>query len=136
MSRQGESAGASGDDSVVRDLRAAGLPPADARTGDFVSAGSGRPPGDRPEGAGAGGDDPRIAGYEVLGKCGEGGMGTVYVARQLALNRVVAVKVMTARRSMPEQAVRRFRTEIEALTELGHPGIVQIYDCGSTEGDE
>ncbi|MFO0842026.1 MAG: serine/threonine-protein kinase [Gemmataceae bacterium] len=81
---------------------------------------------------GPGGSDhdhpPALPGYEVLGLIGAGGMGLVYKARHVKLNRTVALKCV--RGGSPPEAVARFRTEAEAVARLRHPGIVQIYDIG------
>src|SRR5262249_52340070 len=71
-----------------------------------------------------------LPGYEVLGELGRGGMGIVYKARQMALNRIVALKVILvgAHASAGERA--RFRTEAETVARLHHPNIVGVYDLG------
>ena len=64
---------------------------------------------------------------------GRGGQGTVYKARDTSMNRVVAMKLLTAARD--DEATRaRFRREVEALARLQHPHIVQIYDVGEADG--
>ena len=76
----------------------------------------------------------RSAGYEILGELGRGGMGVVYLARKLALNRPCALKMILAGRMPGSAAAARFRTEAEAVARLRHPGIVQIYHVGEAGG--
>jgi hypothetical protein len=73
-------------------------------------------------------------GYEILGKLGQGGMGTVYRARQITLNRMVAIKVISAGRAATRDELARFKTEAEALARLKHPHIVQVHDFGEYQG--
>lgn len=75
---------------------------------------------------------PRITGYEVQGELGRGGMGVVYKARQLAPDRLVAIKVIRKDRLMHGEAVRRFRREAEAAARLAHPNIVLVLDSDHT----
>jgi WD40 repeat protein len=77
---------------------------------------------------------PRIPGYQVLGELGRGGMGIVYKARQLALNRLVALKMLPSATRPTPQHLARFRAEAEALARLHHPNIVPIYDVGEVDG--
>ena len=69
--------------------------------------------------------------YEILEKTGVGGMATVYVARDIMLNRKVAVKVLKEEFTTDEEFVRRFNTEAQAAASLSHSNIVSIYDVGN-----
>jgi tetratricopeptide (TPR) repeat protein/tRNA A-37 threonylcarbamoyl transferase component Bud32 len=82
----------------------------------------------------AGADLPRIPGYEVQALLGRGGMGVVYKARHLRLNRLVALKMLiTGTFAGPHERVR-FQREAEAVASLRHANIVQVYDVGDHEG--
>ncbi len=75
-----------------------------------------------------------IRGYIVERELGRGGMGRVYLARQLSLDRPVALKVMSKRWAVDPVFVARFTREAFAAAQLAHPNIVQIYDIGEVEG--
>jgi len=74
----------------------------------------------------------QIEGYEILGCLGEGGMGIVYLARQVSLDRKVAIKVMSPTLLKDPSFVARFDREIAALVRLSHPHIVTIFDRGQS----
>jgi len=73
-------------------------------------------------------------GYEILGVLGRGGMGVVYDARQIALKRRVALKMVTAGAHTGPAERTRFQVEAEAVAALQHPNIVQIYEVGEHDG--
>ena len=70
----------------------------------------------------------QIPGYQILGKLGSGGMATVYKARQLSLDRIVAIKVLPKRMSQDEKFVERFYAEGKAAAQLNHANIVGALD--------
>jgi serine/threonine protein kinase/tetratricopeptide (TPR) repeat protein len=74
-----------------------------------------------------------IGNYEVLAKLGEGGMGTVYKARDKRLKRLVALKFLS-RREVDSTTKARFLREAQAASALSHPNIVTIYDIGEQDG--
>src|SRR5262245_28323251 len=75
-----------------------------------------------------------VPGYEVLEELGRGGMGVVYRARQAALKREVALKMILAAGHAGSDARARFLAEAEAIAAVGHPGIVQVYEYGTHDG--
>jgi serine/threonine protein kinase/tetratricopeptide (TPR) repeat protein len=75
-----------------------------------------------------------VAGYEVLSVLGRGAMGVVYKARQRGLKRLVALKMILSGEHASAQDIGRFQAEANAVAQLQHPGIVQIYEVGEDEG--
>src|SRR5205807_4278410 len=77
---------------------------------------------------------PRIPGYEVEAVLGRGGMGVVFRAKHLRLNRPVAVKTVLDGGYAGPRERERFQREAEAVAALRHPNVVQIYDVGEEGG--
>ncbi|HEX5223322.1 MAG TPA: WD40 repeat domain-containing serine/threonine protein kinase, partial [Verrucomicrobiae bacterium] len=98
--------------------------------------------GDEPETDGAPGQPATPLGlrsrffgdYEILSELARGGMGVVYRARQISLNRVVALKMIQQGHLPSPEAWLRFQTEIKASAQLNHPNIVALHESGTVEG--
>ncbi len=73
--------------------------------------------------------------YKLLDKLGEGGMGAVYKALHTELDKIVALKVLSADRTQDEDAVGRFKREMRAVGKLDHPHIVRAMDAGEVDGE-
>jgi len=76
----------------------------------------------------------RLGDFELLRELGRGGMGIVYEARQVSLNRKVALKVLSGGLGLTSKAVQRFRREAEAAAKLHHTNIVPVYATGEEDG--
>jgi tRNA A-37 threonylcarbamoyl transferase component Bud32 len=83
----------------------------------------------------AGVERPSLAGYEILGVIGKGGMGIVYKARHAKLDRMVAIKVLPPGAGSDPTFTERFTREARALARLNHPNILAVYDFGQV-GEE
>ncbi|MBE2269282.1 MAG: serine/threonine protein kinase, partial [Anaerolinea sp.] len=76
----------------------------------------------------------RIGGYEIRGVIGHGGMATVYLAYQLSMNRLVALKVLPRQFVHDDTYMQRFNREVQIVSTLEHRSIVPVYDHGEHEG--
>ena len=66
--------------------------------------------------------------FEVLSEVGRGGMGVVYKARQISLDRIVAIKMLLREFARDDEFINRFKREAKAIAVLNHQNIVDIYD--------
>jgi len=77
---------------------------------------------------------PKIEGFDIVGLLGQGGMATVWKARQRSLDRLVAIKVLSSTFSSDPEDIRRFCEEARALAQISHGGIVRAYDASFSNG--
>jgi RNA polymerase sigma factor (sigma-70 family) len=101
----------------------------------------GRTPSRRPSGTRLALDDPArlvgsiLGGCRIDGEVARGGMGTVYRALQLSLQRPVALKVLARKFAIDETFVRRFVREAKASATIEHPNVIKVYDAGEERGE-
>ena len=79
-------------------------------------------------------EEQKIAGYKLEQKLGAGSMGTVYRARQLSLDRVVAIKILSPHLARKPAYVERFLREARAVAKLNHPNVISGIDAGEADG--
>jgi serine/threonine-protein kinase len=75
-----------------------------------------------------------LGGFQVIRRLGAGGMGQVYLAKQLSLKRLVALKLLRSDLSTNPTALKRFEAEAHMVAKLNHPSIVQVYEFGEHDG--
>src|SRR6516225_8185297 len=78
----------------------------------------------------------KLGPYEIQSPLGAGGMGEVYRAKDTRLNRIVAIKILSAHLSDNPETKQRFEREARAISALNHPSICQLYDIGSQDGTD
>lgn len=76
---------------------------------------------------------PQVKGFDVDREVGRGGMGAVYKARELGLNRIVALKMILPERVPSAEELIRFRLEAEVAARVRHPNVVQVYESGQVD---
>ena len=113
---------------------ASGQPAGSGHAYDVTAPSEQRPPSAGGRDALRGGQRVRYIGdYVTISVLGQGGMGFVYKARQISLNRLVALKMIRDAEFASADQLRRFQNEAEAVATLDHPGIVPIYEVGTFE---
>src|ERR1700727_262967 len=79
---------------------------------------------------------PKLGPYEIQSPLGAGGMGEVYRARDVRLDRIVAIKVLASHLSSSPELKQRMEREARAISSLNHPHICHLYDIGSQDGTD
>ncbi len=118
------------DDALVRDLREAFDSSDDVLSGRVVASPSGSSGARSLRGAFDDFPAGRFGEFTILGELGRGGMGIVYRAKQVSLDREVALKILPGAALRIGPSVRRFRTEARAVARLDHPNVVPVYAQG------
>ncbi|MBI3987806.1 MAG: serine/threonine protein kinase, partial [Lentisphaerae bacterium] len=77
--------------------------------------------------------NPKIPGFEIIERMPQGGMSAVFKARQVSLDRLVALKTLPPHLASDAEDVNRFLTEARTIARLKHPNIVQVYDFGESD---
>ena len=72
--------------------------------------------------------------YEILDEIGSGGMGVVYRARHIKLNRIAAVKAIRERYATSDKHLERFKREAAVCAKLSHPNVIKLFDYGEEDG--
>jgi WD40 repeat protein/tRNA A-37 threonylcarbamoyl transferase component Bud32 len=112
----------------LRDTSRAETLSAEQSTPNFVDSDATRAAADHLEEAAS--PPKQVAGYELLGVLGRGGMGVVYKARQTKLNRTVALKMVRGSHELTARELSRFLDEAEAVAAVDHPHIVRVFEAG------
>ena len=80
------------------------------------------------------GGQATITGYKIIAKIGQGSMGSIYKAKQLSMDRIVAIKCLSSKYTNDEKFRERFLREARAMARLNHPNIIQGIDVGESSG--
>jgi len=77
---------------------------------------------------------PEIPGFRILSMLGHGGMGCVYLAEHLELQRLIALKIVASGAAASPEMLSRFRDESRSVAAVSHPGVCQIFEVGESDG--
>ena len=114
--------------SVEQTMDSASGPP--SSTASSASSGSSKPPASSTSSMGPSTGIHRLGGYRIVKELGAGGMGSVYLAKQISLDRACALKTIQAKWAQNPRVIARFIREAYAAAQLTHHNVVQIYDLG------